>query len=217
MHCRVSRFNLAILSFLGSDAGTSRKKDRDCGSYGVSAPSRSNARVVKALQQGGCVLVMRHASAPVWRPESDAAEADNTSRERQLDDSGKAYARAMKEAIRRLHIRVDEVFSSPAYRALETVRLAGFAQPRTETQLDEITLDDADSRSLWLRTKAAQPPRPGTNILIVTLLPNILGSLGDIVSAVAPGEALVFRPDGTGAVKLLARIRIEQWSQLGCV
>jgi hypothetical protein len=42
---------------------------------------------------------------------------------------------------------------------------------------------------------------------------NILGSLGDIVSAVAPGEALLSRPDGRGAVKLLAPTRIEQWSQ----
>jgi phosphohistidine phosphatase SixA len=120
------------------------------------------------------VLVMRHASAPVSRPETPAAQADNTSHERQLDDRGKACARAMGEAIRQLRIRVDEIFSSPTYRARETVRLAGFAQPQEVTYLDELTTGIADAQSAWLRTKAAHSPQIGTNILIVTHMPNIL-------------------------------------------
>jgi phosphohistidine phosphatase SixA len=177
------------------------------------APHWSNARLVATLQQGGCVLVMRHASAPVSRPEPRAADADNTSYERQLDPPGKAHARAMGEAIRQLRIPVDEIFSSATFRARETVRFAGLAQPRSAPELDEFTTG-ADARSGWLRAKAVQPPQRGTNILVVTDMPHILGSLDDIVSAVAPGDVLVFRPDGTGAVKLVARIRIEQWSQL---
>jgi phosphohistidine phosphatase SixA len=176
------------------------------------APSGPNAVVVEALQTGGCVLVMRHASAPVSRPESRAAEADNTSRERQLDDSGKACVRAMGQAIKQLHIRVDEVFSSPTYRARETVRLATFLQPRIITQLDELTTGNADSA--WLRAKLVQPPQPGTNVLIVTHMPNILDSLDGTLSDIAPGEALVFRPEGTGAVELLGHIRIEHWARL---
>ena len=178
------------------------------------APSGPNALVVEALQKGGCVLVMRHASAPVSRPESRSAEANNTSRERQLDDSGKAWVRAMGQAIRQLHIRFDEVFSSPAYRARETVRLAEFLQPQIVTQLDELTTGNTDTDSVWLRAKAVQPPQPGTNVLIVTHLPNILDSLDGTLSAIAPGETLVFRPDGTGVAELLARIRIEHWSPL---
>jgi phosphohistidine phosphatase SixA len=176
------------------------------------APSGPNARVVEALQRGGCVLVMRHASAPIARPESRAAEADNSSRERQLDDSGKAWVRAMGQALKQLLIRVDEVFSSPTYRARETVRLAGFLQPRIITQLDELTTGNADSA--WLRAKIVQPPQPGTNVLIVTHMPNILDSLDGTLSAIAPGEALVFRPEGTDVVELLAHIRIEHWSPL---
>jgi phosphohistidine phosphatase SixA len=176
------------------------------------APSGPDALVVEALQRGGCVLVMRHASAPVARPEIRAAEADNTSRERQLDDSGKAWVRAMGLAIKQLHIRINEVFSSPTYRARETVRLAGFFQPQIITQLDDLTAGNADSA--WVRAKTAQPPPPGTNVLIVTHMPNILDSLDGTLSTIAPGEALVFRPEGTGVVEVLGRIQIEQWSRL---
>ena len=89
-------------------------------------PTWSNALVVEARQSGGCVLVMRHASAPISRPDARGADGDNTRYERQLDDRGKACALAIGEAIRQLRIRVEEVFSSPTYRARETVRLAGF-------------------------------------------------------------------------------------------
>jgi phosphohistidine phosphatase SixA len=175
-------------------------------------PSGPNALVIEALQRGGCVLVMRHASAPIAKPESCEAEADNSSRERQLDDGGKAWVRAMGQAIKQLHIRIDEVFSSPTYRARETVRLAGFPQPQIITQLDELTTGNAGSA--WLRAKLVQPPPLGTNVLIVTHMPNILDSLDGTLSAIEPGEALVFRPEGTGVVELLARIRIEHWSPL---
>jgi len=157
---------------------------------------------------------MRHASAPVSRPESRAAEADNTSCERQLDDIGIACARAMGQAIRQLRIRIDEVFSSPTYRARETVRLAGFLKPRTVIQLDELSSGNADAHSAWLRAKIAQRPQLGTNVLIVTQMPNMLDGVDGATSAIAPGEALVFRPDGAGVVELLARIRIEHWSLL---
>jgi phosphohistidine phosphatase SixA len=183
------------------------------GGYGMShAPSGPNALVVEALQTGGCVLVMRHASAPMSRPESHAAETDNASCERQLDDSGKACVRAMGQSISQLRIRLDEVFSSPTYRARETVRLAGFLEPRIITQLDELTTGNADSA--WLCAKIVQPPQPGTNVLIVTHMPNILDSLDGTLSNIAPGEVLVFRPESASAVELLARIRIECWSLL---
>jgi hypothetical protein len=105
---------------------------------------------------------------------------------------------------------------SPALRpeARETVRLAGFLKPRTVIQLDELSSGNADAHSAWLRAKLAQRPELGTNVLIVTQMPNILESVNGAISAIAPGGALVFCPEGTGVVELLARIRIEHWSRL---
>jgi hypothetical protein len=44
--------------------------------------------LVKALQKGGYVLVMRHASSPREVPDKQTANTDNTKPERQLDKSG---------------------------------------------------------------------------------------------------------------------------------
>jgi hypothetical protein len=54
--------------------------------FGVAtAQERSANELVKALQSGGYVLVMRHASSPREAPSKEVANADNTKLERQLD------------------------------------------------------------------------------------------------------------------------------------
>src|SRR5499427_3466980 len=80
--------------------------------------------LVKALQKGGYVLVMRHASSPREVPDKQAANPDNSKPERQLDEVGRGTAIAMGKALRDLKIPIGNVLSSPTYRALETVRLA---------------------------------------------------------------------------------------------
>ena len=98
-------------------------------------PSPNN--LVKALQSGGYVLVMRHASSPREAPSKEVANADNTKLERQLDEAGRRGATTMGEAIRALRIPIGMVLSSPTYRAMETVRLARLASPTTVTELGD--------------------------------------------------------------------------------
>jgi phosphohistidine phosphatase SixA len=45
---------------------------------------------------------------------------DNVNRERQLDEQGRAGAVAMGKAVREWKIPMGDIFSTPAYRALET-------------------------------------------------------------------------------------------------
>ncbi len=164
---------------------------------------------LNALRSGGCVLVMRHASSSFLRPDSRDAKNDNTLREQQLDGPGRLHAQAMGEAMRRLGIGIQEVFSSPAARAYETARLIGFGQPQRIFELDDMSQTDAGANIEWLENKVTSPP-PRTNVLIVTHLANILCLSGE-VSAVDPGEALVFRPQGVTPLQLLARIPIRAW------
>ena len=182
------------------------------------AESLSGAALVAALREGGYVLVMRHPSSPFTPPEKAAANPDNPKLERQLDETGRTTARAMGEAIRTLRIPLGDVLSSPTYRALEGVRLAAFGNVKTFAELDEGAQGmraNADAeRSAWLRAKAAEIPRAGTDTLIVTHTPNLLGAFGQGVAPVAAGEALVFHPDGKGASAVVARIKIEEWPQL---
>ena len=177
----------------------------------------SGAALVEALRQGGYVLLMRHASSPLAPPVASTAEPDNTRLERQLDDKGRTTARAMGAAIKALRIPIKEVWSSPTYRALETVRLAALPQPTTAAELgDGGQSMRAVSRNqvAWIREKVARPPRVGTDTVIVTHFPNILGAIGDRASGLADGEALVFHPDGRGAPAIVARVKIDDWPTL---
>src|SRR5687768_15393131 len=83
--------------------------------------------LVTALKQGNWVLVMRHTSSPRELPTALNKAVNNDKGERQLDAKGRDDAAAFGEALRRLNVTVDEVKSSPAFRARQTALLAGFA------------------------------------------------------------------------------------------
>jgi phosphohistidine phosphatase SixA len=183
------------------------------------AQSLSGAELVAALRKGGYVLVMRHASSPLATPDKDTADPENTALERQLDESGRETAREMGSAMKQLGIPIGTVFSSPAYRALETVRLASLGTPRPVPELNvgaqNMAQAAADStRAAWLRKEVAEGTRFGTDTLIVTHAPNILAAFRDSASGLVDGETLVFRPDGRGGANLVARVKIEEWAHL---
>jgi phosphohistidine phosphatase SixA len=183
------------------------------------AQAPSGAALVGALRQGGYVLVMRHSSSPAKAPDKATADPENSALERQLDETGRQTAHAMGEAIKRLHIPLGNVMSSPAYRVLQTVRLASLGTPKTFAELNvggqNMMQAGTDStRSAWLHQQVAVSPPPGTNTIIVTHAPNIIGAFGDSASDLSDGETLIFRPDGKGGAALIARVRIEEWPRL---
>ena len=183
----------------------------------VQADSLAGPALVNALRMGGYVIVMRHPSSPFKVPDKAQADPGNTKLERQLDDTGRKTAQEMGEAFRKLHIPVGDVLSSPTYRAVESVRLAKFGQPKTLAQLDEggqgMQANADNERSTWLRKKVTESPRSGTNTVIVTHTPNLAGAFGQQAAAVAAGEALIFHPNGKQA-DLVTRIKIEEWPKL---
>jgi len=180
------------------------------------AQSLSGAALVKALRQGGYIIVMRHTSSPREAPDKQTANADNVTFERQLDETGRATAVTMGKALRELKIPVGAVFSSPTYRALETVRYAQLPSPQAYAELGDggqSMQKGTEAQAEWLRKKAAQFPS-GTNTIIVTHLPNIAQAFPQLVSGLADGESLIFGPDGKGGAKLVARVKIEDWPAL---
>lgn len=182
------------------------------------AQALSRPALIEALRAGGCVLVMRHASSPAEPPAPQQADPGNRRRERQLDERGRRTAEAMGQAMRALRIPVGTVLSSPAYRALETVRLAGLGPPvpvaQLGTQASNMARAATDAQRIaWLRQRVTQPPAAHTNTLLVTHAPNILGAFGKQAAGITDGEMLVFRPE-RGRARLLGRIRIEEWPGL---
>lgn len=171
-----------------------------------------------AVQRGGYVILMRHASSPITPPDPAHADPENLHDERQLDEVGRASARAMGIAFHRLRIPIGQVLSSPTYRALETARLAALEPVQTFAQLGDagksMTPDAGGTRGAWLRDKVAQAPRAGTNTLIITHAPNIKEAFPTEGGDLADGEALIFRPDGQGGASLVARVKIQDWPRL---
>jgi phosphohistidine phosphatase SixA len=183
---------------------------------GLSAESLSDIAFVRALQQGGKVIVMRHAKSPHASPTKDAAAPGNIKLERQLDETGRNTAAAMGDAIRRLNIPIAGVFSSPTYRALETVRRAKFPKPRVCAELGNAghgMREASGDESQWLKRKVMQWPKRG-NAVFMTHSPNIKAAFPQFSEGMGSGEALVLEKDGHGGINLLKRIKIEQWPAL---
>jgi phosphohistidine phosphatase SixA len=189
------------------------------GSATAGAQTPAISDLAGRLRQGGYVLVMRHADAPAARPDKASADSGNAALERQLSASGRAAAEKMGEAIAALHIPVGDVFTSPTFRARQTVTLLALNGAKTEALLDEGEqgmAGDADAnRAAWLKKAAATAPRAGRNTVIVTHAPNLHAAFGATADGIAAGETMVFRPDGKGASTFIARVKPDEWSAIG--
>jgi len=186
-------------------------------SGGAGAQSLSGGELVNALRQGGYVLVMRHANSPQTGADATTAAPGNTRLERQLNENGHKTAQAMGDALKTLRIPVGEVLSSPTFRTLETVHDLRLGTAKTFNELGDgsqgYELSSYEDGARFIRARAAEVPRAGTNTFIVTHLPNIEYAFGDSFSDVAEGEALVLRPDGTNGTPV-GRIKIDEWPRL---
>jgi phosphohistidine phosphatase SixA len=182
----------------------------------VSGQTVSGQDLTHSLQSGGYVIVMRHASSPQTPPTKDAADPDNQNDERQLDAAGKASAQSMGAALRRLHIPVTEVLSSPTYRALQTARYAQLGPVKPVPDLGDHSASMAqtsEAQAKWLREQVTRFPSHG-NTFLITHAPNLIAAFPEQAAGVKDGEALVFGPDGKGGAALLARISMDDWQKL---
>jgi phosphohistidine phosphatase SixA len=182
----------------------------------AAAQQNSQDALISQLRQGGLVLVMRHASSPREAPAATDANPDNRKLERQLDEAGRRGAAEMGAALRQLRIPIGTVFSSPTYRALETVRRAQLGNP---TAVDELgdggqsMQGVTEAQAAWLRAKASEAPKSG-NTVLVTHQPNLARAFPDWGSTVADGETVVLRPDGRGQTAIVGRIPMDSWPAL---
>jgi phosphohistidine phosphatase SixA len=184
----------------------------------VRADDLQGASLVQHLREGGYVLLMRHAHSPALPPTKEIADESNPSLERQLDEQGRDTAKAMGKAIKELHIPISLVLSSPTYRAIETIRVAGLGTAQPTSQLGDggqsMMRDAVSGQANWLRSTVASQPKRGSNTLLVTHMPNIQTAFADEAEGLSDGEMLIFRPDGAGGAKLVAKIKIEDWASL---
>ncbi|HTT02330.1 MAG TPA: histidine phosphatase family protein [Steroidobacteraceae bacterium] len=191
--------------------------DAQVSSGAQAQPAAASAALLAALRHGGYVLVMRHASSPFTPPTQETADPENTRLERQLDEAGRTAAHDMGAAIKQLGIPIGVVLSSPTYRARQTVQLAALGTPTIVEELDEpargMQAGADTAQAAYLRKEVGRRPKSGTDTILVTHTPNIAAAFGSSVKDIAPGEALVFQPDGKGGAQLAARIKPADWQQ----
>jgi broad specificity phosphatase PhoE len=178
-----------------------------CGDDEPAAPPQQEP-IVRALREGGHVLVIRHAKTDA---EINRQELLRSCRlQRNLTEDGRAQARQIGEAIRALRIPVGEVRSSPMCRTRDTARLA-FGDVTLDRDLVSPgvigTAADDERRAEALRAMVEDVPPAGENTVLVTHTGNIGAALGETVDE---GEVLVY---GKGA-ELVGRIPAEQWADL---
>jgi broad specificity phosphatase PhoE len=193
-----------------------------CGLFTLAPAARAqtpldDAALAHALRSGGHVILIRHGATFSNQADTDPLHLDNVAAQRQLNDKGKALAKAFGEALRAAGVPVGKVYSSKFHRAYETAALAGFTDIETTVDLTlgqlVITVDEEGRRAEALRAMLAVPPRPGTNTLLITHKPNILEALGKDWWDVKEGEASIFRPEN-GKYVLVARVQMADWARI---
>jgi phosphohistidine phosphatase SixA len=170
------------------------------------------------VRRGGHVIVIRHGATHSNQADTDPLNIKNVTAQRQLNDQGRAAAQAMGEAMRALKIPVGTVVTSMFQRAIDTGTLLGFGEVTSTLSLTEgglvVTPDENTRRAQALRRLAGTVPPAGTNVVIVSHKPNIMDAFGKDWFDVREGEASVFKPDGNGGYKPVARIQVGEWATL---
>jgi len=184
------------------------------------APGRAaadGANLVQALRAGGYIIVVRHGATFPDQADTDPLNFDNIAAQRNLNDKGKALAKAFGNAIRQAGVPLGKVFTSKYNRAYETAVIAGFKDIEKTADVTEgglvVSPNENNRRVDAFRKLLATAPALGTNTIVITHKPNIVDALGKDWFDVKEGEASVFRPEN-GGYKLIARVQMEDWPRI---
>jgi phosphohistidine phosphatase SixA len=155
---------------------------------GVPAAAADDSPAWAALVNGGHVALIRHGNAPPGYGDPPGFKIDDCATQRNLDEKGRAQARAVGEAFRRHGVRPDKILSSPWCRCLETGRLMALGP--VENTWTVATSDKSPDRLAALKQILADWRGPGT-LVVVTHAFTVQGLVG-----IMPGQAetVVVRP-----------------------
>jgi hypothetical protein len=163
--------------------------------------------VAALLREGGVVIALRHAQAPgTFDPPEFKSGVCST--QRNLSDEGRAQARRIGEWFKAAGLQPARVRSSPWCHCLDTATLAfgkaepwaALGSPRGATE----AINAASLAELHRALAAASAPRRPFETWVTHMF--VLSDLAGTSSS--SGEGLVLRADGSGRVKVLARLRV---------
>jgi len=187
-------------------------------SWSVAAAAQTASNVVAALRAGGNVIVLRHGATFADQADTNPLDPKDVAHQRQLNDSGRAAAKGIGDAMRKLKIPVGQVQTSLFQRAVDTGTLLGFGAVTSTADITEgglvVPPNENDRRAKALRKLAGTAPPAGSNVVLVTHKPNITDAFGKDWFDVREGEASIFKPDGQGGFALVGRVLAADWLRL---
>jgi phosphohistidine phosphatase SixA len=142
-----------------------------------------------ALVKGGSVALVRHGNAPPgYGGDPPGFKIDDCATQRNMDEKGRAQAKAVGEAFRQHAVRVDKILSSPWCRCLETAQLMALGP--FEGTMAVAASDRSPDRLIALKQMVSGWRGPGT-LVVVTHALTVQGLVG-----IMPGQAetVVIRP-----------------------
>jgi broad specificity phosphatase PhoE len=120
-----------------------------------------------ALAKGGHVALIRHGNAPPgYGGDPPGFRMDDCSTQRNLDDKGRAQARALGEAFRNHGVRVDRIASSPVCRCMDTASLMAVGPVERSWALVPDRDPSARVRLRELKEMVGNWRGPGTLVLV---------------------------------------------------
>jgi phosphohistidine phosphatase SixA len=173
--------------------------------------------IAQALRAGGIVIVVRHGATYPDQADTDPLNFENVAAQRNLNDKGKALAKAFGDSLRQVGIPVGKVYTSKYNRAYETAVIAGFKNIEKTADLTEgglvVSPNEGNRRIEAFHKMLGTAPMAGTNTILITHKPNIVDALGKDWFDVKEGEVSIFRPEG-GSFKLVRRVQMDEWSRI---
>jgi len=184
----------------------------------VFGQSPSSTEWIAALRGGGHVIVFRHGATYPDQADTNPLDMKDVKHQRQLNDQGRAVAKDVGEAMRKLKIPVGKVITSQFQRAVETGKLLGFGAVTSTPDISEgglvVPPNENNRRAQAFKTLVSTAPPAGSNVVLVTHKPNILDALGKDFFDVREGEALILKSDGKGGYTPVARVQAADWAKL---
>jgi broad specificity phosphatase PhoE len=185
--------------------------------FAQTSSTTDDQTLAKALRRGGFVIVLRHGATFSDQADTDPFNLDNVAAQRNLNDNGKALAKAFGESLQQIGVPIGRVYTSKFNRAYETAVLAGFKNIEKTVDLTEgglvVSPNENNRRADAFRKMLAMEPNPGTNTVLITHKPNIVDALGKDWFDGKEGEASIFLPKN-GGYALVARVQAADWSRI---
>jgi broad specificity phosphatase PhoE len=158
-----------------------------------------------ALAGGSHVALIRHGNAPPgYGGDPPGFRLDDCTTQRNLDDKGRAQARALGEAFRSHGVRVDRVVASPVCRCIDTASLMAVGQVESSLALVPDRDPNARVRLRELKEMVSAWRGPGTLVLVSHgfTIQALLGFVPD------QAETVVLRPtpDSLTSAHVVGRI-----------